>query len=104
MSNTLTKQDVSNLVNALPESSFQDCTGISFRRAPGKIDRAIAGMGMGLVVVGSVALALITVAMVADVGIDIYKRTSQWAKERKAKKDASIHKTLDEGKPGPSEN
>ena len=99
METTLTKQDVSNMVNALPESSFNDCTGISFRRAPGKMDRAISGFGVGLIVIGSVGLALVTAAMVVDVTIDVAGRLMKWSKERKAKKDADVHRTLDEGKP-----
>jgi len=96
---TYTKQDVVNLVNALPESRFENCEGISIL-APTTLDKVVRRMSIGIVVL---ALGALTVAVVIDTGVLAYATVKDIAakmKERKAQKDAAIHKTLDEGKPG----
>lgn len=81
----LTKVDVSNLVNAMPESSFERVEGVELIQAPTKFDK---GFGMAVSVICLVPLAVVGVSMLAGMAAEMTKTFKQMWQERKARKAA----------------
>jgi|SRR5579872_2948362 len=95
---TYTKQDVLNMVNAIPEARFAKCVDVDVElyNEPTKFDKVL---GASLLLIALSPL-LIPACIYAGEGImHLAKKGDAWwaeRKARKAKKAAEIHKQLDE--------